>query len=233
MTTAVRSKLYREKEKLVEAGRLYGVDEAVEIIQNYPEGKFDATISLNLQLSVDTKQPDGMLRSSVTLPNGSGKEVRIICFVKGEQAKDAEAAGAIEVGSDDLIEKVQKGFTDFDVVVSHPDMMRDVSKLGRVLGPKGLMPSPKTGTVSMDVGKACSELMKGKIEIRSDKTGGLHIGCGKRSFTQEALVENIRTVYKTVLDIKPASAKGDYIKNVYISVTHGPGMKIQISSLLK
>jgi len=233
MAIVVRSKRYREREKLVDKKRVYSVEEAVEILKKFPGGKFDETLDLNFQLGVDTKQPDGMIRGSVSLPNGSGKKVKIICFCKGEGAKDALAAGADFVGAEELVQKVQGGWLEFDVVVSHPDMMREVSKLGRILGPKGLMPSPKTGTVATDMGKTVQELKKGKIEIRSDKTGGLHVGCGKLSFTKEALIENAKAVARAVSDIKPASAKGDYLQSVSISVTQGPGMKLQVASLLK
>ncbi|HNV86914.1 MAG TPA: 50S ribosomal protein L1 [Candidatus Omnitrophota bacterium] len=229
----VRSKRYREREKQVDKKRVYSIDEAVEVLKNFPAGKFDETMDLNFQLGVDTKQPDGMIRGSVSLPNGSGKKVKIICFCKGEGAKDASEAGADFVGAEELVQKVQGGWLEFDVVVSHPDMMREVSKLGRILGPKGLMPSPKTGTVATDVGKTVRELKKGKIEIRSDKTGGLHVGCGKLSFTKDALIENAKAVVRAVSDMKPASAKGDYIQGLSISITQGPGMKLQLASLLK
>jgi len=234
MPIDVRSKRYRERVKLVDRKRSYSIEEAVELLKQLSTtGKFDETLDLNFQLGVDTTQPDGMIRGSVSLPNGSGKKVKIICFCKGEGAKDAEAAGADYVGAEELIQKVQGGWMDFDVVVSHPDMMREVSKLGRILGPKGLMPSPKTGTVTTSVGKTVQELKKGKIEIRSDKTGGLHVGCGKLSFSKEALVENARAVAKAVVEIKPASAKGDYLRGVTVSTTQGPGFRLQVASLQK
>lgn len=234
MPIDVRSKRYRERVKIVDRKRSYSIEEAVELLKQLSTtGKFDETLDLNFQLGVDTTQPDGMIRGSVSLPNGSGKKVKIICFCKGEGAKDAEAAGADYVGAEELIQKVQGGWMDFDVVVSHPDMMREVSKLGRILGPKGLMPSPKTGTVTTSVGKTVQELKKGKIEIRSDKTGGLHVGCGKLSFSKEALVENARAVAKAVVEIKPASAKGDYLRGITVSTTQGPGFRLQVASLQK
>lgn len=236
MTTVVRSKRYREREKLVDRKRVYTIDEAVDVLKKVAAtaaGKFDETMNLDFQLGVDTAQPDGMIRGSVSLPAGTGKKVKVICFCKGEGARDAEAAGADFVGAEELIQKVQGGWMEFDVVVSHPDMMREVSKLGRILGPKGLMPSPKTGTVTTAVGKTVQELKKGKIEVRSDKTGGLHVGCGKISFPKEALIENAKAVVKAVVELKPASAKGDYLKSLWISTTQSPGLRLQLASVQK
>jgi large subunit ribosomal protein L1 len=232
MGVAVRSKRYREREKLVDRKRSYPLEEAVDVLKQFPKGGFDETAELHFQLGLDVKAADGMIRGTVSLPYGTGKSVRVLCFSKGEEANDARTAGADFVGAEDLIQKIQEGWLDFDVVVAHPDMMRDVSKLGRILGPKGLMPSPKTGTVTVAVGKAVQELKKGKIELRSDKTGGLHVGCGKLSFEKEALMENARAVVKAVADLKPASAKGDYLRTLVISSTQGPGMRVQLSSVL-
>lgn len=233
MTVLTRSKRYREREKLVDRSRQYTVDEAVDVIKQYANAKLDETVGLNFQLGLDLKASDGTIRGTVTLPHGTGKKVTVLCFCKGEGANDAKAAGADYVGAEDLIAKIQGGWMDFDVVVAHPDMMREISKLGRVLGPKGLMPSPKTGTVTMAVGKAVQEVKKGKIEVKSDKTGGLHVPCGKVSFPREALVENARAVIKAVADLKPASAKGDYLRRASMASTQGPGLRLQISSLLK
>lgn len=233
MTTTLRSKRYQTRQKLVDRIKYYTVEEAVDTIKGYAAGKFDESVDLNFQLGVDPKASDGMIRGSVSLPNGSGKKVRVLCFCKGEEARLAEAAGADYVGSDEYIDKIQKGWFEFDVVVAHPDMMRDISKIGRILGPKGLMPSPKTGAVTVDVGKAVTEMKKGKIELRSDKTGGLHVACGKVSFTKDALAENLRAVVKAVLEIRPVSAKGDYLKAITIASTQGPGLKLQIASALK
>ena len=155
----------------------------------------------------------------------------MLCFAKGESARDAETAGADFVGAEELVEKVKNGFLDFDVVVSHPDMMREVSKLGRVLGPKGLMPTPKTGTVTPQVGKAVKEVKAGRIEFKSDKTAGLHAVCGKLSFAEEALLENARTVIKAVKDSKPATSKGEYFRTIHIATTHGPGLKLNTGAL--
>lgn len=233
MPVLVRSKRYREREKLVDRTRSYTLEEAMEVAKQYPNAKFDESVNLNFQLGLNIKASDGMIRGTVSLPHGTGKQVKVLCFCKGEGAKDAQAAGADFVGAEDLIEKIQGGWMEFDVVVAHPDMMREISKLGRVLGPKGLMPSPKTGTVTMQVGKAVQEVKKGKIELKSDKTGGLHVPCGKLSFPGVALIENAKAVLKAVLDIKPASAKGDYLRRVTLSTTQGPGMRLQLSSLMK
>lgn len=233
MPVLVRSKRYREREEMVDKKHSYALEEAVKILKQYPGAKFDETVGLNFQLGIDIKQAEGMIRGTVSLPHGTGKKVKVLCFCKGEGANDAKAAGADYVGAEDLIEKIQGGWMDFDVVVAHPDMMREISKLGRVLGPKGLMPSPKTGTVTVTVGKAVQEVKKGKIEIKSDKTGGLHVACGKMSFPVESLVENARVVVKAVLDAKPASAKGDYLRSISLATTQGPALRLQASSLVK
>lgn len=233
MPVLVRSKRYREREKMVDKKHSYALEEAVKILKQYPGAKFDETVGLNFQLGIDIKQAEGMIRGTVSLPHGTGKKVKVLCFCKGEGANDAKAAGADYVGAEDLIEKIQGGWMDFDVVVAHPDMMREISKLGRVLGPKGLMPSPKTGTVTITVGKAVQEVKKGKIEIKSDKTGGLHVACGKMSFPVELLVENARVVVKAVLDAKPASAKGDYLRSISLDTTQGPALRLQASTLVK
>lgn len=231
MTQVLRSKRYREREKLVQKTKMYELEEAVKVLKQYPNAAFDETVEMNFQLGLDTKQPESLIRGTVNLPHGSGKKVKVLCFCKGEGANDAKDAGADYVGSEDLVEKIQGGWLDFDVVVAHPDMMREISKLGRILGPKGLMPSPKTGTVTMAVGKAVQEVKKGKIEIRADKTGGLHVPCGKMSFLPEALAENAKAIVKAILDIKPASAKGDYLRSVTLSSTQGPGLRLQLASL--
>ncbi|HOW87783.1 MAG TPA: 50S ribosomal protein L1 [Candidatus Omnitrophota bacterium] len=226
-----RSKRYQKRASLTEEGKLYSLPEAVKILKKVEMGKADETVSLNFQLGVRAEQGDENVRGTVSLPHGSGKSVRVLCFVKGEGAKDAEAAGADIVGAEELVEKVKNGFLDFDVVVAHPDMMREVSKLGRVLGPKGLMPTPKTGTVTPQVGKAVKEVKGGRIEFKSDKTAGLHAVCGKLSFAENALLENARTVIKAVKDSKPATSKGEYLKTVHIATTHGPGLRLNTGAL--
>jgi large subunit ribosomal protein L1 len=226
-----RSKRYQKRSALVEEGKAYSLAEAIKILKKIEKSKADETISLNFQLGIKAEQGDENVRGTVSLPHGSGRSVRVLCFTKGETAKEAEAAGADIVGGDELVEKVKNGFLDFDIVVAHPDMMREVSKLGRVLGPKGLMPTPKTGTVTPQIGKAVKELKTGRIEFKSDKTAGLHAVCGKLSFSEAAILENARVVIKAVRDSKPAISKGEYLKAVSIAATHGPGLKLNTGAL--
>ncbi|MBU9889080.1 MAG: 50S ribosomal protein L1 [Candidatus Omnitrophica bacterium] len=226
-----RSKRYQKRASLVEEGKVYSLSEALKVLKKVEAGKADETVALNFQLGVRAEQGDENVRGTVSLPHGSGKSVKVLCFAKGESARDAEAAGADFVGAEELVEKVKNGFLDFDVVVAHPDMMREVSKLGRVLGPKGLMPTPKTGTVTPQVGKAVKEVKAGRIEFKSDKTAGLHAVCGKLSFSEEALLENARTVIKAVRDSKPATSKGEYLRSVSIAATHGPGLRLNTGAL--
>lgn len=215
----------------MEEEKIYSLAEAIKILKKVEMGKADETITLNFQLGIRAEQGDENVRGTVSLPHGSGKSVRVLCFAKGESAKEAETAGADFVGAEELVEKVKNGFLDFDMVVAHPDMMREVSKLGRVLGPKGLMPTPKTGTVTPQVGKAVKEVKAGRIEFKSDKTAGLHAVCGKLSFKEEALLENARAVIRAVRDSKPATSKGEYLKTLCIAATHGPGMKLNTGAL--
>jgi len=226
-----RSKRYQQRFELLEQGKRYSLDEAIKTLKQVEQKKFDETIALNFQLGIQRGAGNEMVRGTVSLPHGSGKSVRIICFCKGDGAQEAEQAGADYVGAEDLVQKVQGGWFDFDVVVAHPDMMREVSKLGKVLGPKKLMPSPKTGTVTPHVGKAVQELKAGRIEFKSDKTGGLHAACGKLSFPEEALIENARTVIRAVKEAKPAGCKGDYIKNISIAPSQGPGFPLSAGAL--
>lgn len=227
----MRSKRYQKKASLVELEKAYSLPEAVKILKKVEPGKSDETISLNFQLGIKAEAGDENVRGTVSLPHGSGRSVRVICFTKGETVKDAEEAGADIVGGEELVEKVKNGFLDFDVVVAHPDMMREVSKLGRVLGPKGLMPTPKTGTVTPQIAKAVKEVKAGRIEFKSDKTAGLHAVCGKLSFSEESILENARVVIKAVRDAKPQISKGEYLKSVTISATHGPGIKLSTGAL--
>ncbi|MBI4387611.1 MAG: 50S ribosomal protein L1 [Candidatus Omnitrophica bacterium] len=225
-----RSKRQQERAKLVQAGKNYSLAEAVKILKQLPKGKFDESFELHLQLGIKPDQSNEAVRGTASLPHGSGKKVRVLCFCKGEGARAAEAAGADYVGGEDYITKVQGGWMEFDSVIAHPDMMREVSKLGRVLGPRGLMPTPKTGTVSLDVAKAVKEVKAGRTEFKSDKTGGIHVACGKISFPEEALTENAKTVLKAIAQAKPASVKADYIKRVYVSTTQGPGLQVEAAS---
>lgn len=221
-----RSKRYKQRQTFVDRAKAYSLEEAVQSIKRIADSKYDETISLDFQLGVRVDQSEETVRGMVSLPHGTGKKIRVICFCKGETARAAEAAGADTVGAEELVQKIQGGWFDFDAVVAHPDMMREVSKLGRVLGPKGLMPTPKTGTVTPDVARAVKELKAGRIEFKSDKTGGLHAVCGKLSFKEEALVENARVVLHAVKDAKPAAAKGDFIKRVTIAPSQGPGFRL-------
>ncbi len=227
-----RSKRYQERANLVDAKKRYSLGEALKVLKQFPKGKFDESIELNVQLGVDPAKAEENVRGTVQLPNGSGKAVKVLCICKGEEVKAAQSAGADYVGADEYVSKIQEGWLDFDVLVAHPDMMREISKLGRVLGPKGLMPSPKAGTVSTDVGKAVKEIKKGKIEFKSDKTGGLHVACGRISFTDQALQENAKSVIKALVDQRPSSVKGEFIKAVSIATTQGPGLKLETSSLV-
>lgn len=207
------------------------LEDAVGIVKSNATAKFDETIDLAVRLGVDPTQSDQNVRGTVNLPHGSGKTVRIIVFAQGEKQKEAEAAGADIIGAADLVEKVQGGWTEFDLAISTPDMMKDVGKLGKVLGPKGLMPNPKSGTVTFDLAKAIKEFKAGKVEYRNDKSGNVHVPVGKASFKVEALLENTRAVLGAILRAKPASAKGTYVRNVTISSTMGPGVRIDVAAL--
>ncbi|MFH1776185.1 MAG: 50S ribosomal protein L1 [Candidatus Omnitrophota bacterium] len=220
------SKRQKEYAKLIDKNRAYPLAEAIELLKNASSVKFDQTVELNFDLEVDPKQSDQMVRGTVVLPHGTGKKIRIVVFCKGEAENFARDAGADHVGSTELIEKIAKGWTDFDVAVATPDMMREVGKLGRILGPRGLMPNPKAGTVSNDVAKAIGDVKGGKIEIKMDKLGNINVAIGKLSFQKEALIDNAKSVLDAVTKARPAAVKGQYIKNVYISSTMGPGIKL-------
>lgn len=226
-----RSKRYKERKKLVDPERHYSLDEAVKILKKVPTGKFDGTVSLDLQLNLKIGEGDQNLRGTVSLPHGSGKSVRVVCLCKGEGVREAKEAGADHVGAEELIQKIQEGWLDFDAVVAHPDIMREASKLGRILGPRGLMPTPKTGTVTPNVGRAVKELKAGRIEFKSDKTGGVHAVCGKLSFAENALIENAKSIIRAIRDAKPAAVKGDFMKSAAIAPTQGPGVRLALSSL--
>ncbi|KQL41421.1 MULTISPECIES: 50S ribosomal protein L1 [Bacillaceae] len=227
---ANKGKKYQEAIKLVDRTAVYAVNEAVELVKKTTTVNFDATVEVAFRLGVDPKKADQQIRGAVVLPHGTGKVQRVLVFAKGEKAKEAEAAGADFVGDADMINKIQQGWFDFDVVVATPDMMAEVGKLGRVLGPKGLMPNPKTGTVTFDVTKAVNEIKAGKVEYRVDKAGNIHVPIGKVSFENEKLVENFTTIFETMVKVKPAAAKGTYMKNVAITSTMGPGIKVDPAS---
>ncbi|HEY1640807.1 MAG TPA: 50S ribosomal protein L1 [Streptosporangiaceae bacterium] len=224
-----RSKAYRKADELVDADRLYTPAEAVELVRKTSTTKFDPTVEVALRLGVDPRKADQMVRGTVNLPHGTGKTARVLVFAVGERAEQATAAGADYVGSDDLIERIQGGFLDFDAVVATPDMMGKVGRLGRVLGPRGLMPNPKTGTVAVDVARAVTEIKGGKIEFRVDRHGNLHFIIGKASFTDRALVENYAAALEEVLRLKPAAAKGRYLRKIVMTTTMGPGLQVDPS----
>ena len=227
---AKKSKKMQEALKKVDATKAYSVEEAVALAKDTNIAKFDATVEVAYKLNVDPKKTDQQIRGAVVLPNGTGKTQTVLVFAKGEKAKEAEAAGADFVGDDDMVAKIQGGWFDFDVVVATPDMMATVGKLGRVLGPKGLMPNPKTGTVTMDVTKAVEEVKAGKVTYRVDKAGNIHVPIGKVSFDNEKLVENFNTINDVLLKAKPSTAKGQYIKNISVTTTFGPGIHVDQAS---
>ena len=219
-------KKYVEASKQIESGTLYEVGDAIALVKKTASAKFDETVEVAFRLGVDPRQSDQQIRGAVVLPHGTGKSQSVLVFAKGEKAKEAEAAGADFVGAEDMVAKIQGGWFGFDVAVATPDMMGVVGKIGRLLGPKGLMPNPKTGTVTMDVTKAVNEVKAGKIEYRVDKTGIIHAPIGKVSFEQAQLEENFKTLVDVLIKAKPASQKGQYIKSVSVSSTMGPGVKI-------
>ncbi|OOL77447.1 50S ribosomal protein L1 [Enterococcus faecalis] len=227
---AKKSKKMQEALKKVDATKAYSVEEAVALAKDTNIAKFDATVEVAYKLNVDPKKADQQIRGAVVLPNGTGKTQTVLVFAKGEKAKEAEAAGADFVGDDDMVAKIQGGWFDFDVVVATPDMMATVGKLGCVLGPKGLMPNPKTGTVTMDVTKAVEEVKAGKVTYRVDKAGNIHVPIGKVSFDNEKLVENFNTINDVLLKAKPSTAKGQYIKNISVTTTFGPGIHVDQAS---
>jgi large subunit ribosomal protein L1 len=227
---AKKGKKFQEAQKLVDRTKAYSVAEAVELVKKTNFTKFDATIEVAFRLGVDTRKNDQQIRGAVVLPNGTGKTQSVLVFAKGEKAKEAEAAGADYVGDQELINKINQGWFEFDVIVATPDMMGEVGKLGRVLGPKGLMPNPKTGTVTFDVEKAVNEIKAGKVEYRADKAGNVHVPVGKVSFEDGKLVENLTTMFDTIQKAKPAAAKGTYVKNISVTSTMGPGVKVDPST---
>jgi large subunit ribosomal protein L1 len=227
---AKKGKKFLEAQKLVDRTTAYSVEEAIELVKKTNIAKFDATVEVAFRLGVDTRKNDQQIRGAVVLPHGTGKTQKVLVFAKGDKAKEAEAAGADFVGDADMITKINQGWFEFDVIVATPDMMGEVGKLGRVLGPKGLMPNPKTGTVTFDVEKAVNEIKAGKVEYRADKAGNVHVPVGKISFDSEKLVENFTTMYDTMLKAKPSAAKGTYMKNVAVTSTMGPGVKVDPST---
>lgn len=226
-----QSKRTREAAKLVDVTKTYTVKEAVEILKKCPPAKFDQTLDIALRIGVDPRRTDQQVRGTVSLPNGTGKSIVILVFARGEKAKEALAAGADYAGDDELLEKVNGGWTGFDAVIATPDMMREVGKLGKVLGPRGLMPTPKAGTVTNDIAKAIQELKAGKIEFKLDRHGVINNGVGKLSFAQDKLEENILAFLYAVQKSRPAAAKGVFMRSAYLSSTMGPGLKIDVRAI--
>ena len=227
---AKKGKKYQEAASKVDRTQYYSVEEVIKLAKETSVANFDASVEVAFRLGIDTRKNDQQIRGAVVLPHGTGKSQRVLVFAKGDKITEAEEAGADYVGEADYVQKIQQGWFDFDVVVATPDMMGEVGKLGRVLGPKGLMPNPKTGTVTMDVKKAVEEIKAGKVEYRAEKAGIVHASIGKVSFDEEKLVDNFRTLQDVLAKAKPASAKGTYFKSVAVTTTMGPGVKVDTSS---
>jgi large subunit ribosomal protein L1 len=224
-------KSYRAALAKIDRGQRYPLEEGLRLVKETGRAKFDETVEMAVRLGVDPRQADQNVRGTVSLPHGIGKTVRVLAFAKGEKEKEAQEAGADHVGAEDLIKKISDGWFDFDKTVATPDMMAAVGRIGKVLGPRGLMPNPKTGTVTMEIGKAVKEIKAGKLEFRVDKAGIVHVPVGKASFSQEQLIDNAKAVLTSILRAKPASAKGNYVRGVTISATMGPGIKIDLSQV--
>jgi large subunit ribosomal protein L1 len=223
---ANHGKRFRESLEVLDRDRLYSPREAVQLLKSFPSTKFDETVELSIRLGVDPRKSDQMVRGAISLPKGTGKTMRVVAFAKGEKAKEAKDAGADVVGEEDLAERISGGWMEFDAVVATPDMMPVVGKLGRVLGPRGLMPNPKSGTVTDDIAKVISDIKGGMVEYRTDKAGNLHLIIGKKSFPEQDLIANYAAVLDEVQRSKPASSKGRYLKSIAISSTMGPGIRI-------
>ena len=224
------AKRLKELSKLVDANKLYSVEEAADLVKQTAKAKFDESVEVHIRLGIDPKQSDQIVRGTVLLPNGIGKTRTVFVVAKGEKQAEAEKAGADKVGSTDLIEDIAKGDLNFDVLVATPDCMKDLSKVAKILGPKGLMPNPKSGTVTFDIGKTVQELKKGKVAYKNDSFGIVHCSVGKASFEKDKLVENIKTLVSAVLKAKPSAAKGQYVKSISVSSTMGPGIYIDQNS---
>ena len=224
-------KNYLAAAEKVDSAKLYTVEEAAALVKEIDFAKFDATVEIAFNLNVDTRQADQQLRGAVVLPNGTGKDQTVVVFAQGDKAKEAEEAGADVVGAADLVQRIQGGWLDFDVAIATPDMMAQVGRVGRVLGPKGLMPNPKTGTVTFDVAKAVSESKAGKVTYRTDRDGNVHVPLGKVSFSEEALEGNFKTIYDVIAKARPAAVKGQYIKHVSFASTFGPSVTVDLASL--
>ena len=226
-----RSKRYNESAALVDSSQLYTAEEAISIIKQYGVGKSDESVEVSMRLGVDPRKADQMVRGTVNLPHGTGKTARVLVFAQGAKATEAEQAGADEVGADELVEKINGGYLDFDAVVATPDMMGKVGRLGKVLGPRGLMPNPKTGTVTMDVAKAVQDIKGGKIEFRVDKHANLHFIIGKASFSEDQLRDNFAAAVEEIARLKPSSSKGRYVTKATLTTTNGPAIPLDVASL--
>lgn len=224
---AKKSKRYTEAAALIENGKLYSAEEAIELVKKTSNVKFDASVDVAFNLGLDVRQADQQLRGAVVLPHGTGKTKKVLVVAEGEKAQEAKDAGADIVAGKEILEDIKKGWLDFEVMIATPNMMAELGKLGRILGPKGLMPNPKTGTVTMDVAKAVQETKAGKVTYRTDKEGNVHLPIGRVSFDDAKLVENFNTIYDLIVRLKPTSAKGTYIKNIAVSSTMGPEIKVQ------
>ena len=224
-----QNKKYKGIEKLAEEGKMYSLKEACHLVKKTAKAKFDETVEISLKLGVNPKQSDQNIKGAVVLPCGTGKSKKVLVLTKGEKLKEAEESGADFVGGKELIEKISHGWLGFDVIVATPDIMKDLSKLGKLLGPRGLMPNPKLGTATFEVGSAVKEIKAGKIEFKMDSYGIVHCGVGKASFPEEKIEDNIRALIKTIVKLKPPSSKGQYLKSITISSTMGPGIKIDPS----
>lgn len=228
-----RSKRYLEARKLVDSLKAYTVDEAVELLKNFPAAKFDESLEFHAKANIDPAKSDQQVRGTISLPHGTGRNIRVLVFAKGEKATEAKEAGAEFVGAEDLAEQIQKGWTDFDVAIATPDMMRVIGRLGRVLGPRGLMPSPKSGTVTDDIVDAVKGFKAGRVEVKNDKTGNLHIPFGKKTFSKEQISENFVSALTQISKMKPSGAKGKFLEKVYVSTTMGPGIKIDFNKVVE
>ncbi len=225
----VRSKRYTQARQLVDRMKTYSVEEGIDILKKFPSVKFNETVEMHLKLGIDPAKSDQQVRGTVSLPHGTGKEIRVLVFARGEQAEAAKSAGADFVGSDELVQQIQSGWTDFDVAIATPDMMRDIGKLGKVLGPRGLMPSPKAGTVTTDVVDAVKGFKAGRIEVKNDKTGNLHLPVGKKSFEPQKLLENFVSALNQINRMKPSGSKGRFVQRAFITTTMGVGIKVEVS----
>jgi len=225
---ATRSKRYQLARKAVDPARRYSLPEAVSLLKTFPAAKFTETVELSVRLGIDPRQSDQMVRGSVSLPHGIGKEVRVIAFCEGSKAAEAREAGAIEAGGEELVKKIEAGWTDFDVAVAEPAMMRHVGKLGRILGPQGKMPSPKSGTVTPDVVRAVKEFKAGRVEYRADNTGNLHVPVGRADFDEQKLVENVEAILSHIQAARPPSVKGVFIRSAHLSLTMSPSVRLAV-----